>query len=65
MYGLSVNLGLSVTEDIIEMQSNPVDTDTGGIESVRLTGVEFRENVRAGNKADSPYEAGVDCIRRA
>ena len=41
MYGVGVNLRLGVTEDIIEMQSNPVDTDIGGIESVRITGAEY------------------------
>ena len=29
MYGVDVNLRLGFTEDIMAMQSNPVDTDTG------------------------------------
>ena len=30
MYGVGVNLRLGVTEDIVEMQSNPVEMDTRG-----------------------------------
>lgn len=41
MYGVGVNLQLGDTEGMIEKQSDPVDTDTGGHRSVPITGAEF------------------------